>query len=67
MKTIATASPGEMLEEAFLKPLGLTKYHLSINTGIPAHCIEAIVSGQIRITVETDHLLCNYFDLSTGW
>jgi addiction module HigA family antidote len=67
MKTIAPVSPGEMLEEAFLKPLDLTKYHLAINTGIPVYCIEAIVSGQIRIAVETDHLLCKYFGLSAGW
>ena len=29
MRTIAPVSPGEMLEEEFLKPLGLTKYRLA--------------------------------------
>ena len=29
MRTVAPVSPGEMLEEEFLKPLGLTKYRLA--------------------------------------
>ncbi len=29
MRTIAPVSPGDMLEEEFLKPLGLTKYRLA--------------------------------------
>jgi plasmid maintenance system antidote protein VapI len=29
MRTVQPVSPGEMLEEEFLKPLGLTKYRLA--------------------------------------
>ena len=29
MRTVPPVSPGEMLEEEFLKPLGLTKYRLA--------------------------------------
>ncbi len=35
MKKIAPVSPGEMLEEEFLKPLGLTKYRLAKDIGVP--------------------------------
>lgn len=67
MTIIAPISPGEMLEEEFLKPLGLTKYRLALNTGIPVFDIEAIIYGQLQITPDTDHLLCKYFGLSDGW
>ena len=33
MRTVAPVSPGEMLEEQFLKPLGLTKYRLGLSDG----------------------------------
>jgi len=31
MRTVSPVSPGEMLDEEFLKPLGLTKYRLATN------------------------------------
>ncbi len=34
MRAIAPVSPGEMLEEEFLKPLGLTKYRLAKDIGV---------------------------------
>ncbi len=34
MRTTAPVSPGEMLEEEFLKPLGLTKYRLAKDTHV---------------------------------
>jgi plasmid maintenance system antidote protein VapI len=37
MRTVPPVSPGEMLEEEFLKPLGLTKYRLAKDIGAPAH------------------------------
>ena len=36
-------SPGKMLEEEFLKPLGLTKYRLAKDIGVPAQRIGEIV------------------------
>lgn len=60
-------SPGEMLEEEFLKPLGLTKYRLAKDIGIPAQRIGAIVAGRRAITADTDLRLCRYFGLSDGW
>ena len=67
MRTIPPVSPGEMLEQEFLKPLGLTKYRLAKDIGVPAPRIGDIVAGKRSITADTDLRLCRYFGLSDGW
>ena len=67
MRTVAPVSPGEMLDEEFLKPLGLTKYRLAKDIGVPAQRIGDIVAGKRAITADTDLRLCRYFGLSDGW
>jgi antitoxin HigA-1 len=67
MRTIAPVSPGEMLNEEFLKPLGLTKYRLAKDIGVPPQRIGEIVAGRRAITADTDLRLCRYFGLSDGW
>jgi addiction module HigA family antidote len=62
MRTVAPVTPGEMLEEEFLKLLGLSKY-----IGVPAQRIGDIVAGKRSITADTDLRLCRYFGLSDGW
>lgn len=67
MRTVLPVSPGEMLEEEFLKPLGLTKYRLAKDIGVPAQRIGEIVAGKRSVTADTDLRLCRYFGLSDGW
>lgn len=67
MRTVLPVTPGEMLEEEFLKPLGLTKYRLAKDIGVPAQRIGEIVSGKRSVTADTDLRLCRYFGLSDGW
>lgn len=67
MRTVPPVSPGEMLEEEFLKPLGLTKYRLAKDIGVPPQRIGEIVAGRRAITADTDLRLCRYFGLSDGW
>ena len=67
MRTITPVSPGEMLEEEFLKPLGLTKYRLAKDIGVPPQRIGDIIAGKRAITADTDLRLCKYFGLSDGW
>ena len=67
MRTVAPVSPGEMLEEEFLKPLGLTKYRLAKDIGVPPQRIGDIVAGKRSVTADTDLRLCRYFGLSDGW
>ena len=67
MRKVDPISPGEMLDEEFLKPLGITKYRLAKEIGVPAGRISEIVAGRRAITADTDLRLCKYFGLSEGW
>ena len=67
MAAINPVSPGEMLQEEFLKPLGLTPYRLAKDIDVPATRVYDIVAGKRAVTAETDLLLCRYFGLSDGW
>ncbi len=67
MRKVRPVSPGEMLEEEFLKPLGLSKYRVAKEIGVPAQQIGDIVSGKRSVTADTDLRLCRYFGLSDGW
>jgi antitoxin HigA-1 len=67
VRKLAPVSPGEMLEEEFLKPLGLTKYRLAKDIGVPPQRIGDIVAGKRSVTADTDLRLCRYFGLSDGW
>ena len=67
MRKVAPVTPGEMLEEEFLKPLGLSKYRLAKEIGVPAQRNGDIVAGKRAITADTDLRLCRYFGLSDGW
>ena len=67
MRTVEPVFPGKMLEEEFLKPLGLTKYRIAKDIGVPARRIGEIVAGRRSITADTDLRLCRYFGLSDGW
>ena len=53
-RQVAPVTPGEMLEEEFLKPLGLTKYRLAKEIGVPPQRIGDIVAGKRAITADTD-------------
>ena len=52
MRTVAPVSSGKMLEGEFLKPLGLTKYRLAKDIGVPPQRIGDIVAGKRAITAE---------------
>jgi addiction module HigA family antidote len=67
MRAVRPVSPGEILEEEFLKPLGLSKYRLAKDIGVPAQRIGDIVAGKRAITADTDLRLCRYFGLADGW
>ena len=67
MLAVVPVSPGEMLEEEFLKPLELSKYRLAKDMGVPAQRTGEIVAGRRAVTADTDLRLCRYFGLSDGW
>jgi addiction module HigA family antidote len=66
-KHLSLVSPGEMLAEEFLKPLGISNYRLAKEIGVPAQRIGEIIAGRRSITADTDLRLCRFFGLLDGW
>mgnify|MGYP006290900843 FL=1 len=50
-------SPGEILEEEFLKPLGITQTSLARHIGVPVRRINESVRSRRAISPETAQLL----------
>jgi addiction module HigA family antidote len=67
MHKLDPVSPGEILLEEFLKPMGLSQYRLAREIGVPAQRISAIVAEKRTITADTDLRLCRFFGLSNGY
>lgn len=67
MRELPPIHPGEMLEEEFLKPLGMTKYRLAKEIGVPPQRIGDIIASKRGITADTDFRLCRFFGMSDGW
>lgn len=67
MKKLEPITPGEILLEEFLKPMGLSQYRLAKEIGVPAQRISEIVAGRRSITADTDLRLCRFFGLSNGY
>jgi addiction module HigA family antidote len=61
MGKLEAITPGEILEEEFLKGFGITAYRLSKETGISATRISEIIRGKRKISVETALKLSKYF------
>ena len=60
-------TPGELLWEEFLVPMGLSRYRLAKEIGVPAQRIGDVVSGKRTVTADTDLRLCRFFGLSDGY
>jgi antitoxin HigA-1 len=67
MKKLEPITPGEILLEDFLKPMGLSQYRLAKEIEVPAQRISGIVGGKRSITADTDLRLCRFFGLSNGY
>jgi addiction module HigA family antidote len=64
---LAPVTPGELLLGEFLLPMGITRYRLAKEIGVPAQRIGDIVAGKRSITADTDLRLCRFFGLSDGY
>ncbi len=67
MDHLPPVTPGELLREEFLLPLGITKYRVAKEIGVPAQRIGDIVAGKRAITADTDLRLCRFFGLTKGY
>jgi addiction module HigA family antidote len=61
MENLENIHPGEILNEEFLKPMGLSAYRLSKDTEMPQTRISQIIKGKRRITADTALRLSSYF------
>lgn len=50
---VKPVAPGEMLEEEFIRPKGLSRAETARRLGVPANRISQIIKGQRSITPET--------------
>lgn len=67
MPKLNPVTPGELLLEEFLRPMGITQYRLAKEIGVPPQRIGEIVAGRRAITADTDLRFCRFFGLSNGY
>lgn len=60
-------TPGDLLWHEFMVPLGVTRYRLAKEIGVPAQRIGDIIAGKRSITADTDLRLCRFLGLSDGY
>ena len=64
---LSPVTPGEILLEEFLKPMGITQYRLAKEIGVPQRRIGEIVIGKRAITVDTGLRLSRFFGMNDGF
>ena len=63
-KLLTNITPGEILDEEFLKPMRITQYRLARDVGVSPRRINEIVHGQRAITADTALRLGRYFGMA---
>jgi addiction module HigA family antidote len=63
-KLLSNITPGEILNEEFLKPMDISQYRLAKDIGVPPRRINEIVKGQRAITADTALRLGRYFGMA---
>ncbi len=64
VRRLPPVHPGEVLDEDFLSPLGLTQYRLAKGLSVPPRRINEIVHGKRAITADTALRLARFFGTS---
>ncbi len=64
---IETPTIGEILNEEFLIPLGISAYKLAQEINVPTSRIQDILHDRRKITVDTSLRLGKFFGLSDGY
>lgn len=63
-KKLPAIHPGEVLQEEFLKPLGISQYRLARDITVAPRRINEIIHGKRAITADTALRLARYFRTS---
>ena len=61
---IPTPTIGEILQEEFLEPMGISAYKLAQELHVPTSRIQDILHNRRKITADTSLRLARYFGLS---
>ena len=61
MRKLRNITPGEILQEEFLIPMGISQYRLAKELDIPQTRISGIINGSRRITADTALRLSLFF------
>jgi len=60
-------TPGDILLEEFLRPIGMSQTALANAIGVPPRRINEIVLGKRAVTADTDLRLTRYWGLRSGF
>ena len=60
-KKLSPVHPGEVLQQEFLKPMGMSQNALALQLRVPARRINEIVLGKRSITADTALRLARFF------
>jgi len=67
LRPIPYPHPGEILQEEFLTPFGLTQYRLAKSIDVKQTRISEIIAGRRGITADTALRLARFFGTSEGF
>ena len=62
-KKLTPVTPGEILQEEFLKPMGISQNQLAREISVPPNRINQIINGKREITADTAFRLGLYFGM----
>lgn len=62
-KKLSPITPGDVLLEEFLKPMGITQNKLAKDINVPANRVSQIIHGKREITADTALRLGKYFGM----
>ena len=62
-KKLSPITPGDVLLEEFLKPMGITQNQLARDIHVPANRVSQIIHGKREITADTALRLGKYFGI----
>lgn len=66
-KLIPTPTIGEILQEEFLEPMGISAYKLAKDIHVPTSRIQDILHDRRKITADTSLRLARYFGVSDSY
>jgi len=66
-RVLDPVSPGELLEQEFLQPMGISQQRLAQEIAVAPQLVQEIIAGRRAITADIDLRLCRFLGLSNGY